>query len=232
MSMPLPPIARPAPKGELTDNEVGFILDSTLSTKHREDKTALRFIESFVRCQSISEASDESGIKPSVGYMYRHRKDIAEAIQKLIERSVSKFGFDGSEIVQRVKEVVDFDPISVYNPDGTFKSNMHDIDPAARRNIKKLEVQNIFVKEKDLNGIEKKIMIGEVIKYEFYDKLKAADMVGAEKEVFKRTTKIEHGVTKDMASILLESARRGAEKSLGYSPTLTVEAEILDSKDE
>ena len=199
--------------GELTEDEYGFILDTTLRDKNRKDASVIAFIDSFVRCKSIAQAAAESGLHRKLGYNIRHRKDVALAIQKLIDKSAVKYGFDNSEIFERVKEVVEFDPIMIQNPDGSFKSNMHDIEPEARRNIKKLKVKNIYQQIEDINGMKSKIIVGEVIEYEFYDKLKASELVGKEKEMFKNTTKVEHTLTKDMQSILLASTQR-ADKAI------------------
>lgn len=218
MSFPLPEKVKAKgelakPSGELTENEYGFILDTTLRKKHRKDVTIIAFIDSFIACKSIQQASAEAGIHRKLGYQIRHRKDVANAIQKLIDKSTVKHGFDSSEIFERVKEVVEFDPIMVQNADGSFKSNMHDIEPEVRRNIRKLKVKNLWNQNEDINGMKSKIIIGEVIEYEFYDKLKAAELVGREKEMFKNTTKVEHSVTKDMAHVLLESAKRADERT-------------------
>ena len=234
MGMPLPDNFEKKNKdGELTQDESSFIMDSTLNSKDREDPIVIQFIDAFVRCKSIPQASAECGIHRAIGYNIRNRKSVANCIQKLIDKSVVKHGFDGSEILQRVKEVVDFDPIDVQNSDGSFKSNMHDIPPEARRNIKKLKVKNLWNQVEDLNGIKSKIIIGEVIEYEFYDKLKAAELTGKEKEMFKNTTKVEHTVSKDMASLLLDSTRR-AEKQIANTQGI-VDAEystIEGEKDE
>lgn len=195
--------------GELTENEYDFILSSTLSKKHRVDSVTLQFIDNFIRCKNIAQASAECGIAASLGYRIRHYADVSTAIQKLIEKSSIKYGFDASEIMERTKEIVDFDPIMLQNADGTFKTNLHDIAPEARRNLKKLKVKNLFNQDEDINGIKSKIIIGEVIEYEFYDKMKAIDLAGKEKDMFKTTTKVEHTVSKDMARILLESVKRG-----------------------
>lgn len=200
-------------EGELTLNESTFILDTTLSKAHRKEPSIITFIDNFIRSKSIAQASEESGIHRSLGYKYRHFKDVALAIQRLIDKSSIKHGFDSSEIIERVKELVDFDPIDMMNADGTFKSNMHDIAPEARRCLKKLKVKNLFEQVEDINGIKSKIIIGEVIEYEFYDKLKASELVGREKEIFKTTTRVEHAVTKDMATILLESKARADKAS-------------------
>lgn len=212
MKIPLPSIPKPG-RGELTPHEYDFILTATLKPDHRNDPDIIAFIDSFVACKSIQQASEEVGIHRKVGYSLRHRKDIANCIQKLIDKSAVKYGFDQSEIFERVKETVEFDPIMVMNRDGSFKSNLYDIAPEARRVIKKLKVKNLYNQDKDLNGIKRNIIIGEVIEYEFYDKLKAAELVGREKDMFKNTTKVEHGLTKDMESVLLGSAKRAEERN-------------------
>jgi len=211
---PLPPIEPRGDEseGKLDEYESKFIFDKCLKKANRYDESVLRFIEAFVRCKSISQASYEAGIHHTLGYRIRHKRDVARAIQELIEKSAIKYGFDSSEVFERVKEVVDFDPIMLQNADGSFKSNLHDIPAEYRRVIKKLKVKNIYNQIEDMNGMKEKIIVGEVIEYEFYDKLKASELVGREKEMFKNTTKVEHSVTKDMANILLESANRAKER--------------------
>lgn len=212
-NMPTPPKRVPVKDdtntGLLTDDEQHSILEATLKPKSRTDSTTLAFISSFIRNKNIAQASAEAGINPSEGYKIRHRTDVSNCIQKIIEKSAIKYGFDASELVERTKEIVDFDPIMLQNPDGTYKSNLHDIAPEARRSLKKLKVKNIW--GEDMNGM--KIITGEMIEYEFYDKLKAVELVGKEKDLFKTTTRVEHDVTKDMASVLLAASKRGAEAS-------------------
>lgn len=220
MGIPLP--QKPKEDGKLTLNESSFILDACLKRKHRTDPTIIQFIDSFIRCKNIPQASAECGIKRSLGYSYRHRKDISNAIQKLIDKSTIKHGFDSSEILERAKEIVDFDPIDIQNPDGSYKSNLHDIPAEARRSIKKLKVKNIYNTEKDINGMVNPIIIGEVIEYEFYDKLKGIELVGKEKEMFKTTTKVQHDVTTNMATVLLESAKRADRAIEQQKPTIDV----------
>lgn len=199
--------------GLLTDSESSFIMDTCLKPKHRKDENVLRFIEKFVQCKHVGEASAYAGVDYTLGYSYKNRIDISNCIQKIIDKSAIKYGLDATEIFERAKEIVDFDPILVQNPDGTFKDNLWDIEPSARRNIRKLKVQNLYSQSEDLNGIKNKIIIGKVIEYEFYDKMKGIDLVGREKDMFKTTTKHEHSLTQDMADILLASAKRGEDAS-------------------
>ena len=222
MNMPIPGPTKES--GELTEDESSYILNDCLLPKYRQDPTVLQFIDCFIRSKNIAQASEECGIAPSLGYRIRHYKSVSLAIQKLVDRSAIKYGFDASEIMERTKEIVDFDPIEIQNQDGTFKSNMWDISPEARRSIKKLKVKNLWGEQEDINGIKSKIIIGEVIEYEFYDKMKAIDLAGKEKDMFKTTTKHEHVVSKDMASILLASAKRGdeAQKTLENAEVIEV----------
>ena len=224
MTMPVPP---PKQSGELTVNEADFILDSCLKPKHRQDSHVISFINSFVRCKSIKQSCTESGVHYSLGYSIRHRKDVANCITKLIGLSATKYGFDAAEIFERAKEIAEFDPIELMNPDGTYKESLHDIPAEARRCIKKLEVNNLWNTETDINGVEKKIIIGKIIKVEFWDKMKGIELAGKEKEMFKNTTKVEHGLTKDMANILLESAKRADKQIETMAAPVTFEAEVV-----
>jgi len=233
MTMPKPPgsFPKPAiiekPDGKLEPDEYKTILDTCLTFKDRSDPIIISFIDSFVRCKIISQACEENSIHYSLGYKWRHKKSIANVIQKLIDRSAVKHGFDSSEILERVKEIVDFDPIAIVNPDGSYKSNLNDIAPEARRNIKKLEVKNIWNETEDLNGIKGKIIVGEIIKYEFYDKLKSAELAGKEKEMFKNTTKVLHAPTQEMTDILLASKNRG-EKFIENNMKEVKDAEVIN----
>lgn len=227
MTMPVPPKS-----GELNKSEADFVLESTLKPKHLSDTSVISFINAFVRCKSIKQSCEDAGLHYSLGYSIRHRKDVANAISKLIGLSATKYGYDASEIFERAKEIAEFDPIDVQNPDGTFKNNLHDIPADVRRCIKKMEVKNLWGKDTDLNGVETKIIIGEVIKFEFWDKMKGIELAGKEKEMFKNTTKVEHSLTKDMASILLDSAKR-AEKQIedfAKPEPITIEAEVVEVK--
>jgi hypothetical protein len=233
-SLPVPtPLVVEKRSGELTDNEWSLILQAELSPKNRKTPHVISFIESFVRCKSIPQASAEAGIEYTVGYNIRHKADVSACIQKIIDKSLMKYGFDASEIMERTKEIVDFDPIALYNNDGTFKENLHDIDPATRRNIKKMKVKNLWGDHEDMNGIKQKIIVGRVIEYEFYDKMKAIDLAGKEKEMFKNTTKVEHAVSKDMANILLASLDRGTKASVTYQNAVpTTYTPVEDDEDD
>jgi hypothetical protein len=203
---PLPPGA-PEPSGKLEDEEVSYILMTTLRPEHREDPNVLRFISAFLKSRDARQAAREIGLHPNSGVALRNKPDIWGAIIKLTDRSVSKYGFDASEVVQKFKEVMDFDPIDTLNPDGTIK-HLHELPAEARRCIKKFRAKNIY--EDDPNGLPR--LVGVMVEYEFYDKMKAGELLGREKDLFIEKKKIEHDVTSNMADILLESTRRADER--------------------
>lgn len=119
-----------------------------------------------------------------------------------------KFGFDASEVVEKVKEIAAVDIIEFVNPDGTFKS-LHQIPADARRAIKKIKYKSLTMP--DPNGIP--VRIGEIIELELWSKEKALELLGREKDLFKQTTKVEHDVTKNMKEVLLASKARGEQHS-------------------
>lgn len=211
--LPTPPMGNE--QGKLNEDETQYILRTTLLAEHREDPNVLRFIAAYMRCRDAGQAAREAGLTTQSGRNLRSRPDIHLAIERLTQKSVMKYGYDASEVIEKVKEAVTFDPIELENPDGSYKKHLKDIAPEARRNLKKLRVKNLY--ETDPNGM--KVLVGEIIEYEFYDKLKAAELLGREKDIFKETKKVEHDVTANMASVLLESATRGAERAQAIDVT-------------
>lgn len=197
--------------GALSENETSIILSTTLRPEHRDDPLVIAWIAAYMRCRDVRQAAMEVGIDPRSGRNLRARPDIHLAISKLTDKSLMKYGFDATEIVERVKEISDFDPIEMERPDGSYKNKMSEIAPEARRVIKKMKVKNIYAK--DPNGIP--YVEGQIIEYEFYDKMKAHEMLGQEKDVFKPKSVVEHDVSKRMADVLLESAARGAIEITG-----------------
>jgi hypothetical protein len=217
--MPPPPSSNAPPKTTLTENEMTFILRTTLLPEHQHDPNVLAFIMSYLRCRSTAQAAKEIGLEPRSGYNLKNRPDIHLAIVKLTEKSLLKYGYDATEIVERVKEIAALDPIELERPDGSYKNKMSEIAPETRRAIKKFKVKNIF--GEDPNGM--KTVVGEIIEVEFWDKMKSIELLGREKEIFKDTTVVQHDVTSNMASLLLESRER-AERRLNSMEPIQIEA--------
>lgn len=227
---PPPPPPIETPQGKLTEDEVSFILRTSLLAEHHEDPNVLRFISEYMKSRDQSQAAKAAGLHPQAGRALRSRPDIHLAIKRLTEKSVDKYGFDASEIVEKVKEIVMIDPVDLENPDGTFK-HMREMRPEVRRAIKKFKAKNFY--ENDPNGIP--VFKGQILEIEFHDKLKSAELLGREKEIFKETKKVEHDVTSNMASLLLESKDRAerrvaeiAEKARSTPAQIEAPRDVID----
>lgn len=214
----IPPPNPPTPKYEtystpqgtplvqhLNDIEMLHVFDTTLRPEHRTSPTVLAFIREYIQTRDLEVSANEVGITKKDATMLRNRKDIYECISKLTELSVLKYGIDPGEIVKKVKDISEFDPASVIDKEtGAAITNVHNIPLESRRAIKKMKIKNLF--GEDENGIP--TVIGEMVEFEFWDKLKASEMIGREVGTFKESVTVEHGVTRDMKSILLESRER------------------------
>jgi hypothetical protein len=221
---PLPPAGNrkapaPAPEtppeihtvsGKLSPDETQVILATTLREEHRDDPNVLRFIANYLRCRDARQAAREAGLDPRSGPNLRARPDVHQAIVALSEKSVMKYGFDAAEVIERVKEVASFDPAELLNEDGSYKTSLRDVSPEARRAIKKFKAKNLF--EKDPNGM--RVQVGVLLEVEIWDKMKASELLGREKEVFVEKKKIEHDMGSNMASLLLESKARAESRSV------------------
>lgn len=200
----------------LTEDEIAAIFSRTLKPEHREDPRVLAWILSYIKSRDIRDSAHEVGIHPNTAKALRNRADIFKCIEALTARQVFKFGIDPAGIVEKVKEVVEFDPIDLENEDGSFKKHMRELSGPARRAIKKLKVKNFY--ETDPNGM--KVKAGEILEYEFYDRLQAAGLVGRETDLFKEKKVVEHDVTANMAAVLLESAKRADAIDVTPKPLL------------
>lgn len=221
------PIMETQADGTLDDDETSFILRTTLIKRHMNDPNVLRYISNYMRCRNNAQASLESGLAAKDGHYLRNRPDIHLAINRLTAKSVNKYGFDASEIVERVKEISDVDPVHLQKADGSYVEDLSKVPPEVRRAIKKFKAKNIY--GTDPNGM--RTVTGQMIEVEFWDKMKAHEMLGREKELFKETKKVEHDVTSNMKDFLLESRKR-ADLAIAnlkdVSPPLSIEGRVDD----
>ncbi len=212
-SFPRPPGAATradAAREAITNEDVLFILNTTLKPDHLDDPAIIGFIGSFISCRDVKQASLAAGVSPSRGQQIRNLKDVNTAIAKITETAVLKYGLDPADIVERVKEIANFDPADLTKPDGSFHENMRDIPAATRRAIKKFKAKNLY--ENDANGIPQ--VIGKLIEVEFWDKLKGNELLGRETNLFKETKVVTHDVTSKMKDLLLQSKERAEQRAL------------------
>jgi hypothetical protein len=192
----------------MSDAAIVHILKTTLRPDQYDDPRIIKFILNWVVTRSNADAARAAGMNPNHGSYWRARPEIHKAIEDITATDVVKHGYDASEMIERAKEIAGIDPVIFENPDGSYKNRLSDIPAAARRAIKKFKVKNLY--GLDANGMQ--IVIGQIIEVEVWDKLKGIELLGSEKNIFKKTTVVQHDVTSNMSSLLLESGRRADER--------------------
>lgn len=194
----------------LSDDATMLLLKQYLRPDQLADKRIVKFILSYVTCRSAGDAAEAAGWARARGSYWRSRPEIHAVIEAITTIAVMKHGYDASEMIERAKEIAVCDPIEMQNLDGSYKAHLSDVKPEVRRAIKKLKVKNIY--GVDANGMP--IIMGQIIDYEFWDKMKGIELLGSEKNIFKKTTVVQHDVTANMAGVLLESGKRADERKL------------------
>lgn len=207
--IPQPPKEKPIDTSTAVEvDEVTFILDTTLLPHHATDPKVVTFISRYLLCRHTAQAARESGLAAADGRYLIQRPDIYTAIRKITDRAIMKHGYDAGEVIERVKEMSDVDPGDLQDPaTGEIVENLHRLPVATRRAIKKFKAKNIY--ETDPNGIPR--VVGKMIEVEFHDKMRANELLGREKDLFVEKKKVEHGVSADMKSVLLDSKRLAQE---------------------
>jgi hypothetical protein len=117
---------------------------------------------------------------------------------------VAKFGFDAEQVVERVKELAFVDIADLFDGQGRIIENIHDIPPEVRRAVKKFKYKSYF--EDDINGVPQ--YRGRIYEVELWDKPRSLELLGREKDTFKKTNVIQHDVSKNAAEFLLGSLQR------------------------
>lgn len=186
------------------------IMQTTLKPVHASDPYVIRFITNYTLCNDVRQAAKEAGLNARDGRVLISYPDVYECVQKIANMNARKYGYDAEEVVSKVREVIDIDPADLFNPNtGGYFEDINDIPPETRRAIKKFHVMNVY--DKDENGVVTGIS-GKILKIEFWDKLKAAELLGSEKDVFKKQVKVEHDVGVNMRDTLLGRLRDAEEQ--------------------
>lgn len=180
----------------------------TLKPAHLKDENIVRFIGNYVHTRSITQASSLSGLSNSEGKVLLSRPDIYKCIQKITQSALVKYGYDAEEVVERVKELAFADIGDLFDENGMIIENPRDLPPEVRRAVKKFKYKAIF--ENDINGVPQ--YKGRLYDVELWDKPKSLELLGREKDTFKKTNVIQHDVSKNAADFLLGSLKRAEER--------------------
>lgn len=205
----------------MTDQELASqIMKDTLLPKHATDPNVVGFIGNYLVCKDVKQAASLTGLTGADGRNLFNRPDIYKCIQKITERVVAKFGFDAEQVVERVKELAFVDIADLFDSEGRIVENIHDIAPEVRRAVKKFKYKSYF--EDDINGVPQ--YRGRIYEVELWDKPRSLELLGREKDTFKKTTVLQHDVSKNAAEFLLGSIERANERKaeLGHKSMVDV----------
>jgi hypothetical protein len=218
---PPPPPGIPMPEykkdeGSPPVKDVDAIIASTLSPQHATDPNVIKFIYHFAHCRDEKQAARLTGLNARDGRNLIERADIYNCVQQIAGLSARRFGYDAEEIVERVKEVVRADMAEAQDDKGRFEPILKKWPDELRRAVRKMKVKNVYAK--DPNGMID-FVEAEIIEVEFWDKLKAAEMLGTEKDTFKKKSVVTHEISGNMKDVLLAAGKR-AEQRLLAPPTV------------
>ena len=222
-----PPITLPAIKSDYVDKPLELIppspekdiIEKTLIPRHLHSSRVVIFFFSYLANRDVKQAAIEAGCTPENARRWGRatlaKKDVSEAVQAVSDSLLMRYGLDGHSLVRKISEVSEFDPIELKNPDGTFKT-LEEMSPEARRCIKKLDYEIIW--GKDPNGIKEEM--GKIVKVEFYDKIKATEIIGRELRLFSQRTINEQDISKGMSDLLLQSKKLAEDRAKDVTPVL------------
>lgn len=193
---------------------IDVMFQKYLDTENAMDPIILTFIREFIETRNVADASRKAGINVSSGHRILRFPDVQTCIKKIVAQWARENNFDIDTVLENVNEIANVDVLDVFNEDGTYKK-LIDIPDKTRRAIKKLKKKYLY--GQDMNGME--IKIGEIIEIEFWDKLKANELLGKHKGAFVENVKVTHEIG-DTASILLQrSEQKAYEKLKLINPT-------------
>lgn len=193
------------------------IIQTTLLPEHALDSVIIKFIYAYLETRHSADASKAVGISRYSGNRILAKQDIQECIRNINTSLARTHSFDAGEVLERANEIAQVNPQDVLNGDGTVK-DFQLLTPAVARTIKKMKVEEVWTN--DENGVS--VKTGRVVHIEFWDKLKATELLGKFEGVFKDTVKHEIGMDGNLAAVLLANAEaRALEMS---KPVIQIES--------
>ena len=191
---------------------INNILRTTLEVRHRTDPYVISFINQYVVCRHAGEAAKLSGMDAPSGRALLRRMDIMRAIEEITALEVTKFGYTADDVVERQKEIHDFDPVELMDDNGCWITDLRKLPGHVRRAIKEIDIK--VDNEKDPNGLLTGRVIAKSVQYKFYDKQRSGELLSREKGVFKEKKVIERDLGENARSVLLGQASAAQARKL------------------
>lgn len=122
---------------------------------------------------------------------------VRERVQQLMDERAKKAGVKAKTILKRLDHIGGVDPAIVYDEEGRFRS-IHDIPIEVRRAIKKIKTKELW------EGVGKdRVQAGEIIEIEFWDKIKANELLGKHKKLF--VDRVEHEAGSSLEALISQA---------------------------
>ena len=153
-------------QGELTQKQQDFALYVAQGNTYADAYTKAYNAANMKRETIYVKASllmDEDKIRIRVGEI---QKEATKSSYITIE-----------ELLKQMADWMRFDPLQVIDPSDQCTKNLEDMEKSARMSISEIAVQEIWGSE-EVEGTKKKrkVQIGQLVRFKFYDKTKVADM--------------------------------------------------------
>ena len=167
---------------ETKPRTVHQILNDTLTPTNAIDPTIWKFILAYLETRHVGDAAKSVKLTTAQGKRILAMADVQLAVREIAESQARVNAFDLSEILERANEIAQVDLTDLFTPDGVVKP-IDQIPAAALRAVKKMTVEEVY--DRDENGIPSDKATGRIIKIEFWDRLKAVELLGKHEGGFK-----------------------------------------------
>lgn len=205
---------------------INQILQTMLDPIHSMDPKLIQFLNAYINTSHIQESCKIAGLRTEQGRRILNKKDVQVALLKVSELHGKRAAFTSEELLERASEVAQFDPIEIFNEDGTIKP-IKEISGAARRAIKEIVVREVI--EKDINGIES--VTGYIKTIKFWDKIKGLELLGSYDGTFKKKVEHTHELGNNFAEALLSSEKRAIGRDV-TPEAIAIQASKVELVDE
>ena len=215
---------------ETKPRTVHQILNDTLTPTNAIDPTIWKFILAYLETRHVGDAAKSVKLTAAQGKRILAMADVQLAVREIAESQARVNAFDLSEILERANEIAQVDLTDLFTPDGAIKP-IDQIPSAALRAVKKMTVEEVY--DRDDNGIPSDKATGRIIKIDFWDRLKAVELLGKHEGGFKDTLVHEHTVSKSLADVVLAEAERRAlaienKAKLELNIPNVIDVEVID----
>lgn len=188
------------------------IMTANLEQQHLNDPQITLFIQALCLELNFHDACKRAGVGEARGKSYFRQPDITKTIDLIRAEFKSSNTLKGDMLAKTLEDMVDLDPIHIFNADYTVKA-LADIPAHIRRQFKKFKVKYTYIENEQTGQKEK---VPEIFDIEFEGKIKAIELLGSDVDRFKKKHehKHQHELGQNASQILLGSTVDRADERM------------------